>query len=65
MSQPSPADISLPRSATALPVLPTVIMQWPNDNAKQLNLNEYEESLMEQQTEELRQLEEEYDFYNY
>lgn len=40
-------------------------MQWPNDNAKQLNLNEYEESLMEQQTEELRQLEEEYDFYNY
>ena len=40
-------------------------MQWANDNAKQLNLNEYEESLMEQQTEELRELEEEYDFYNY
>ena len=64
-SHPSPADIILPRSATASPVLPTVVIQRPNDDAEQSNLNEYEESLMEQQPEELGQSEEEYDFHNY
>lgn len=68
MSHASPAAIALPRSATASPALPSVVIQRPNGDGEQLNLSdlqEYEESLMEQQPEEAEQSEGEYDFNNY